>query len=353
MPAIRAIATASPPHRIVQDQARDFARRLFADDPDFFARMVSVYENAGIDTRDLCVPPAWFEEPHGWTDRNGVFTEQALTLLERAARDCLARAEIAAEAVDVLVTVSSTGIATPSLDARLMERLAFRRDVMRLPVFGLGCAGGTIGLGRAAALARAEPGSIVLLLVVELCGLAFRRDDRRKSNVIATALFGDGAAACLIRGADGGSAGALADVSGWGEYTWPDSLDVMGWSIEADGFGVIFSRDIPAMIRQGLRPAADAFLARHGHTVEDLRGLVCHPGGTKVLAAIRDALGCPDAELDCERGVLRRHGNMSAPTVLFVLADRLARKPRGLHMMLALGPGFTVGFALLDFGGAR
>jgi alkylresorcinol/alkylpyrone synthase len=353
MPAIHALATASAPYAIVQQQARDFAERLFADDPAFFERMAGVYANAGIETRQLCVPPEWFDAPHGWTDRNAVFTEQALALLETAARCCLDQAALGPEAVDAIVVVSSTGVTTPSLDARLMERLPFRRDVMRLPVFGLGCAGGSIGLGRAAAWARAEPGSRVLLLVVELCGLAFRLGDRRKSNIIATALFGDGAAACLVGGDPPDAASAPAMVKGWGEYTWPDSLDIMGWSIEEDGFGVIFSRDIPALIRRDLRPAAEAFLDRHGLGLGDLQGLICHPGGTKVLAAVEEALGFAPHSLDPERSVLRRHGNMSAPTVLFVLAERLARGDRGAHLMLALGPGFTVGFALLRLGAAE
>lgn len=351
MPAIRALSTASPPHHVAQATARSFAERLFADDPAFFERMAGVYANAGIEARQLCVPPAWFEQPHGWVDRNGTFTVEALALLERVATDCLARAGLAPQAVDALVVVSSTGVTTPSLDARLMERLPFRRDVMRLPIFGLGCAGGVMGLGRAAALARAEPASRVLLLVVELCGLAFRRADRRKNNVIATALFGDGAAAALI-GGEARDGPPLAVAEAWGEHTWPDSLDIMGWSIEEDGFGVIFSRDIPALVRHDLRRAAEAFLARHELGLADLAGLVCHPGGTKVLAAIEDSLGTGPGALDPEREVLRRHGNMSAPTVLFVLARRLARGAVGRHLMTALGPGFTAGFALLDLSGA-
>ena len=174
-------------------------------------------------------------------------------------QDCLARADVSTERVDTLVTVSTSGIATPSLDARLMEEMPFRRDVQRLPVFGLGCAGGVLGLARAAAMARAAPGSLVLLLVVELCGLTFRNRDVSKSNVIATALFGDGAAAALITCAQEVSA---PEIAGWGEHTWPDSLDVMGWRVEEDGLGVLFSRDIPAIVRERYGAALHAFLAR-------------------------------------------------------------------------------------------
>jgi alkylresorcinol/alkylpyrone synthase len=240
--------------------------------------------------------------------------------------------------------VSTTGIATPSLDARLMELLPFRRDLQRLPVFGLGCAGGVTGLARAAALARATPGSKVLLLVVELCGLTFRAQDLTKSNIIATALFGDGAAAALLS-----TAGSGARVEGWGEHTWPQSLDVMGWEIKDDGLGVLFSRDIPTLVRDELRGATDRFLARHNLNRLDLAGYVCHPGGAKVLDALEDAFELPRGALAHARATLRDYGNMSAVTVLFVLERLLPARPRaGRYLMSALGPGFTASFALLE-----
>ncbi len=346
MPSIAALATASPDYVIPQALARDYAARIFADRPGLFQRMAGVFDNAGIDTRRSCVPPDWYLEPHGWPDRNGLYVRHALDLLQTAARQCLDNAGVAAAAIDAVVAVSSTGVATPSLDARLMERLPFRRDVMRLPVFGLGCAGGVLGLARAAALAQAMPGARILLLVVELCGLAFRRRDVRKNNIVATALFGDGAAAVLLEADTTGGGGPV--LRAWGEHTWPDSLDVMGWSVEDDGLGVIFSRDIPTIVRTDMRAAADAFLARHTLTAADLDGMICHPGGTKVLAAIEDSFNLGDGALAAERAVLRRFGNMSAPTVLFVLAEKMAAGARGRHLMTALGPGFSVGFLLLD-----
>ncbi|KGM33647.1 type III polyketide synthase, partial [Inquilinus limosus] len=272
-----------------------------------------------------------------------VFLDTALDLLEDAARRCLDEAGIGAGEVDAIVTICSTGIATPSLDARLMERLPFRPDTVRLPVFGLGCAGGVLGLARAAALSRALNGT-VLLLVVELCGPTFRRGDLTKSNVVATALFGDGAAAVLIRPEDGCPA-----LGPTGEHRWPGTLDVMGWSVETDGLGVIFSRDIPTLVRNDMRPAAEGFLARHGLGLDDLSGFVFHPGGTKVVEALRDAFDLPDVAMAAERAVLRRYGNMSAVTVLFVLAEK-RRSMTGRWLLSALGPGFCAGFAVLDCG---
>ncbi len=221
--------------------------------------------------------------------------------------------------------------------------MGFRRDVQRLPIFGLGCAGGVLGLARGAAMARSMPGARVLVVVVELCGLTFRSRDEAKSNIIATALFGDGAAAALLTHGDEGMR-----VSAWGEHTWPHSLDVMGWHIEDDGFGVLFSRDIPNLVRSDLRAAADRFLAGEGLTFDDLAGLVCHPGGAKVLDALEAAFGLPPGGMAHARAVLREHGNMSAVTVLFVLERVLAGNPRGRHLLSALGPGFTAAFLLLD-----
>lgn len=344
-PVVRldAVATAAPPVTVSQAEALEGARAVFSGRSDEFERMAGVFGNAGIETRRSCVPVGWYLQAHGWPDRNGSYVENALSLLEDVARSCLDRAGLGASDIDVLLVVSSTGIATPSLDARLMERIPFRRDVVRLPVFGLGCAGGVLGFGRAAALARSDPGCRVLLMVVELCGLTFRRGDLSKSNIIATALFGDGAGGAILRAGEG-AGGILAA----GEYTWPNSLKIMGWSVEEDGLGVIFSRDIPSLVRTGLPEVAAAFLDAHGLSIGDLDGVICHPGGSKVLAALRDGFGLSEAALAVEADVLRRYGNMSAATVFFVLEEKLREAPPGRYLALALGPGFTAGFAVID-----
>ncbi len=339
------LATAVPSFALRQDEVMAQARLLFQSRAGDFDRMLPVYDNAGIETRYSCVPLTWYQAPSGWKDKNALFVEHAVALLHRAASQCLDRAGVPAERVDTIVAVSTSGVATPSLDARLMEALPFRRDVQRLPIFGLGCAGGVLGLARAAAMARAAPGSLVLFLVVELCGLTFRNTDVSKSNIIATALFGDGAAAALIvcdRDASG------PEIAGWGEYTWPDSLDVMGWRIEEDGFGVLFSRDIPAIVRKRYGKAADAFLARQGLGRRDLDGTLCHPGGAKVLDALEAVFDLPPGGMTDSRAVLRDYGNMSGATVMFVLERALRRGLRGRHLVSSLGPGFTAGFLLLE-----
>jgi len=248
--------------------------------------------------------------------------------------------------IDAIVVVSTTGIATPSLDARLMRRMNFRRNVERLPVFGLGCAGGVLGLARAAAMAIARPDTRVLFLVVELCGLTFRNQDRSKSNLVATALFGDGAAAAVISCRE-----EYADsprLGPWGEHTWPDSLDVMGWEVADDGLKVVFSRDIPTLVREDLRAVVDAFLADNGAKLGDIAGFVCHPGGAKVLDALEDCFELQRGDLGVARQVLRDHGNMSAATVLFVLREALNDGFRGRQLMTTLGPGFTAGMLVVQ-----
>jgi alkylresorcinol/alkylpyrone synthase len=292
------------------------------------------------------VPIDWYYAPQGWTERTRRFLDSADELLERVTRQCLDAARLGPEAIDAIVVVSTTGIATPSLDARLMERLPFRRDVVRLPIFGLGCAGGVLGLARAAALAAAMPGSRVLCLVVELCTLACRKDDFSPSNIVATALFGDGAAGAILASDEGGG----PRVGAAGDHTFPRSLDVMGWDVTDDGLRAIFSRDIPSLVQREFGGAARAFLERHGLTLADIARFVCHPGGVKVLNALEEVFELAPGALADARAVLRDFGNMSAVTVLFVLDRVLRETPRGRLLLTALGPGFTAGFLLLDCG---
>lgn len=354
-PRLLSLATAVPPYRLDQADVAAFARRLFAERPrEDLDRLLPVFANAGIEARYSCVPLEWYAKAHGWAEKNELYVRHALELSERAARACLERAATGADAVDAIVVASTSGIATPSLDALLAERLPLRRDVTRLPIFGLGCAGGVLGLARAAALAQAMPGANVLFVVVELCGLTFRRSDQSKSNLIASALFGDGAAAALVS-----CAGEGPCLAAWGEHTWPASLDVMGWRVEDDGFGVLFSRDIPTIVRDDFRPALDGFLARHGLALADIDHFLCHPGGAKVIAALEDAFGLQQGGLLLARAVLKDFGNMSAATVLFVLDRALAGGVmptgmrshdgrRGRSLLSAVGPGFSAGFMILE-----
>jgi alkylresorcinol/alkylpyrone synthase len=343
-PRLLSLATAVPKHILGQDTVSETARSVFgmagvAD----LERMIAVFGNAGIDRRYSTVPVAWYEAKHGWTDRNSLYLENALALIEEAGRDALDQAGLRPQDIDAVVVVSTTGIATPSLDAMLLNRLPLRNDVKRLPIFGLGCAGGVLGLSRAADLARAAPGARILFLVVELCALCFRHGDFTKSNLVATTLFGDGAGAAVLSTAGDGPALRQA-----GEFTWPHSLDIMGWDVADDGLKAIFSRDIPALVQRDLRNATEEFLARHELRLDDIGYFICHPGGAKVLDALEEAFSLTPGALGFARDTLRDYGNMSAATVLFVLKRALEAGMRGRMLMTALGPGFTAGFQLIE-----
>jgi alkylresorcinol/alkylpyrone synthase len=343
-PTILSVATAVPRFRLQQDEVAALAPRLFDRERSEIDRLMPVFENAGIATRYSCVPVDWYLAPHGWKERNALYLDNAVELLSAAATQALDESGRRPRDIAAVVVVSTTGIATPSLDALIMNRLGLPTNIVRLPIFGLGCAGGVAGLSHAANLARTLPEGDVLFLAVELCALTFRQGDISKSNIIAAALFGDGATAMVIGrpGSPGQRLGAA------GMKTWPDSLDVMGWHVEDDGLGVLFSRDIPSLVREDLRPATDDFLAGCGLSRRDLAGLVCHPGGTKVLDALEQAFGLAPGSMQAAREVLREYGNMSAVTVLFVLRRMMEQGLAGRHLMTALGPGFSAGFQILE-----
>ncbi len=341
---VLSIATAVPPYALDQEAVMARARALFARAGSDIERLLPVFANSGIERRFSCVPLDWYEDDHSWADRNRLYVENALDLLETLARDCAARADIGLDEIDHIVTVSSTGIATPSLDALLMERLAMRDDCQRLPVFGLGCAGGVLGVNRGAALAAGQPGATVLVLVVELCALTFRKNDRRKANIVATALFGDGAAGVLLRNDERAGPRLVAA----GEHRWPGTLDIMGWDVTDEGLAVQFSRDIPTLVRERFSTVTDAFLSRNGLPMAQIDGFVCHPGGAKVIEALEEVFGLQSGTMIDARETLRSYGNMSAATVLFVLQRAWKRGLRGRNLLTALGPGFTAAFGVLD-----
>jgi alkylresorcinol/alkylpyrone synthase len=320
------------------------ARSIFQGRYHDFSRLANVFATSGIRTRHAVRPLAWFDQVRDWSERTDAYLEGAKVLFIDAARKALASAGMTARDIDTVVTVSSTGIAAPTLEARAFGEMGFREDVRRVPVFGLGCAGGTSGLGIAARLAAAEPGARVLLVVVELCTLAFRLDKPTKSNIVASALFGDGAAACVLQSApdradrDGG----LATIEASGEHLWPDTLDIMGWVVDPQGFDVIFSRAIPPFAQAHAASAVAAILARSGLSLDDVDRFVLHPGGAKVIAALERSLSLDQGTLQHERAVLSAYGNMSAPTVLFVLKQALKAGLPRRTLLGAMGPGFTM-----------
>lgn len=335
--ALLGIGTTVPPHKLEQREIASIAQGLFAERYPDFERLASVFYSAGIASRHFIMPPEWYMEPRHWPDRTEAYLRGAEALFIDAAEKALAHAGISASEVDAIVTVSSTGIATPSLEARVAGIMEFRPNISRIPVFGLGCAGGAAGLSLAAKLAEARPGSNVLVVAVEICSTAFRLDELNKANIVATALFADGAAATVLRSGDGG----ICHVEGAGEHTWPDTLNIMGWNVDTEGLGVIFDRDIPPFARRHFGPAIEEILGCMGLTKEDVDRFCCHPGGAKVIRGLEETLALERNSLDHERAVLADFGNMSAPTVLFVLERMIKAGLPTRTALTALGPGFS------------
>ena len=338
------LATSVPPYVIEQAQAKETGRRAFGGRAALFERLSGVFDNAGIAKRHIVAPVEWYEQPHGWAERNAIYLQAAESLFEEVARRAIQNAGLDPGEVDGVVTVSTTGIATPSLEARVGPRLGLRENVRRVPIFGLGCAGGVSGLATAARLASAEPGSRWLFVTVETCSISIRLDSDDPAAVVATALFGDGAAAAIVS-SQGESIGRIA---GSGEKLWPDTQRIMGWDVEDPGLAVVFDRAIPPFIEAELALAIDDMLAAFGLKRQDIDRMCCHPGGVKVIDAIETALDLPQGELNLEREVLNDFGNMSAPTALFVLERLIERGLPKRVLMAAFGPGFTCAGMLLE-----
>jgi len=342
------LATAVPPHVLEQDEV---ARRIRATFGRFFERnpqLCDVFVNSGIDRRYSVRPIDWIEQPHDWSERAAAYLEGAGGLFVTVAASALEQARLDAADIDIVISVTSSGIATPSLEARAGRQLGFRPNVCRVPLFGLGCAGGATGLALATRLARANPGQRVLLVVVELNTLAFRSDRAAKTDVIASALFGDGAAAAVLQTqTDDDAAIRIGDAA---EHTWPETLDIMGWTVDPVGLGVVLSRALPRFIEQRLAAPARQFMAAAG--LNGSTKFVCHPGGAKVVAAIETALELDTGTLAHERAVLREFGNMSSPTLLFVLKRALESGLSGPVALAAMGPGFTASFLAAEAGHA-
>jgi alkylresorcinol/alkylpyrone synthase len=360
-PRILGVGTAVPEHTVSQAMARDFAGRMFGRHRRDIDRLLPVFDHSGVEQRHFCVPAAWFAEPHTFGERNDLYVRHATSLSTTAAQRALDDSGLRAGDIGTVLFVSTTGMATPSLDARLALALGCTDDVRRDATFGHGCAGGVGGLARAAAHARADPDRAVLLVATELCGLTFQGDDWSKANFVSTSLFADGAAAVVVAGdgvdadLDAGHTGPpriIADSS----VLWPDTEDVMGFEFTDRGLEVVLSQSVPELVRERFAASVDTVCDRAGIDVSDVDHYVLHPGGAKVLEAYADVLPVDAQQLCWSREVLRTHGNMSAPTALFVLRMVLdaarAQSDRGpvagdLALVSAMGPGFAAEHVVL------
>ena len=343
---IAATATAVPPFCIGQDEVRAYLQRVFSLDGARLQAMLAIVGHSEVNQRYCVQPIDDIIEPRPLDEISRAYAEHSVRLGAEVTADCLARAGLPPTAVDLVITVSCTGVMIPSLDAHLANRFGFRPDVRRLPITELGCAAGASALARAADFLRAYSGATVLIVAVELPSLTFQRHDTSQANLISSILFGDGAAAVVVVGDEGRGPRIVRAES----YLFPRSLDAMGFDLKEGGFHIVLSREVPDMIRERVRGLVDGFLARAGLRREELSAFIVHPGGQKLLCFIEEELGLTRQDTECSWHVLREYGNQSSASVLFVLHEWLARHTpaSGAHGLLAaFGPGFSADMLLL------
>ncbi len=350
MPSLAAVSKFDFPHKVEQQKVKECAKELFATSFPKVDRMLSAFDNTEIKTRNLCMPLGYYRNPHTFGEQNDEYIRIALEYSVQTIEACIALAEIEKETITDLIFVSTTGLSTPSLDALIINKMQLNQHVNRTPIFGLGCAGGVAGFSKASILAKANPDAVVLFVAVELCSLTFLRNDYSKSNFIGSSLFADGVAVCIITGDNHinktkNTIKFLATQS----KLYYNSLDVMGWKFDDGGFKVLFSQDIPSIIANNIANDVATFLATNQLKLSDIRNFIFHPGGKKVLTAYEQALIVEGDFLKNTREVMNDYGNMSSPTVLYVLERFFTGDfEDGYGLMVSMGPGFSCEMALLQ-----
>lgn len=347
---IASVGRAFPPHYYDQDALLQALERRWAGQMFNRDRLSRLHKNVLVGGRYLALPIEEYDELTSWGKANDAWIRVAQEVGGEAVLDALTRAGLTPGEVDAMMFVTVTGVATPSIDARLINRLKLPVGMKRYPIFGLGCVAGAAGISRAADYVRAYPDQVAVLLSVELCSLTLQSEDLSIPNLIASGLFGDGAAAVVVVGEEREAHGPriLATRS----IFYPDSERIMGWDISENGFKIVLSADVPKVVDEFLRADVDTFLEDHGLTRADIASWVCHPGGPKVLEAMETALELPDGALDLTWRSLREVGNLSSTSVLLVLEETLEHRrplPGSWGMLLAMGPGFCSELVLLQW----
>ncbi|MFC7686005.1 type III polyketide synthase [Ureibacillus sp. GCM10028918] len=358
MPKIASISTYNPPHKLEQSNIEQLTKELFTNNISQLERLLKVFENGEIKQRNFCVPLEWHKEQHSFEERNNLYINLAVEYGVNVIEACLSNTlfleqPLSPKDIDVIIFVSSTGISTPSIDARIMNKLEFSDRMKRIPIWGLGCAGGAAGISRAFDYCLAHPEAKVLVVCVELCSLTFQPNDFSKSNLVGASLFADGVSCLLVCGdhATIKNKMPMPYIINTASKWMPDSEGVMGWDLKNDGLHVIFSRDIPSIISKWLGPFITDFLEEQNLSKEQIDYLVAHPGGKKVLAAYEETLDMNEQHTTISREVLQHHGNMSSPTVHYVLEQFMLRESKSgsFGLLLALGPGFSGEAILLEW----
>jgi len=352
MTKIIAVQSAFPANRHPQSELTSAYAELSGLDPARHALLRRLHGNSGVDTRHIALPLPDYRTLRGVEASNDRYIDKALDLGERALRGALESAGLTGGDLDLLIVTSVTGVAVPSLDARLIPRLGLRADVKRLPIFGLGCVAGAAGLGRLHDYLLGWPGHTAALLAVELCTLDLPVTELTTADLVVSGLFGDGAVALVAAGARaaGGRAATGPRVIASRSEVYPDSGDTLGWRLGSDGFRIVLTAELADVVEQRLAGSVTSFLAAHGLTADDVKSWVCHPGGPRVIDAVQKSLELPDSAVEASRRSLAEAGNMSSASVLHILEQIAAngRPPPGsAGLMIGLGPGVSAELVLL------
>jgi alkylresorcinol/alkylpyrone synthase len=308
--------------------------------------MMAVIDNARVQKRHFVFPVDYIIQPRALSKTSNEYREHAIHLAKQVAEKCLAQAQLRPEAIDMIVTVSCTGVMIPSVDAYLINELGFRSDIKRLPITELGCAAGAAALGRVSEFLRAFPSAKALVIAVELPSLTFQRGNVSQANLISAALFGDGAAAALVVG----EASKGPEILDAASHLFPHSIDAMGFDLHDTGFHIVLSKEVPQLIRDQIQRLVCVFLARHGLKTEQISAFLLHPGGQKLLSYVEEELGVSPESTRPSWRVLADYGNLSSASVLFILHEWLTQRsvPSGEYgLMAAFGPGFSAEMLLL------
>ena len=350
MPSLAAISKIDFPFKVDQQEVKQCAKNLFAPSFPQVERMMGAFDNTEIKTRNFCKPLDYYSTLHTFREQNADYIRLSLEYSVKAIEECISSAQINKNEITDIFFISTTGLSTPSLDALIINEMKLNTNISRTPIFGLGCAGGVAGFSKAGILAKTNPDAVVLLVSVELCSLTFLRNDYSKSNFIGSSLFADGIAACIITGDNhvNKTKNSITFLAAQSKLYY-DTLDVMGWEFHDSGFKVLFSQNIPTLISQNIYDDVSSFLGKHQLELSDIKNFIFHPGGKKVLTAYEEALKAEGDFLKNTREVMNDNGNMSSPTVLYVLERFFSQGfENGYGLMTAMGPGFCSEMVLLQ-----
>jgi alkylresorcinol/alkylpyrone synthase len=346
-------ASAFPDYYYPQEQLTASLRGIWAKNGGQAAVLERFHRNMTVKGRYLALPIEAYDKPAGFGERNTAWIQTALELGEETVRKLLESSGLEANEVNLFAFTTVTGIAVPSIDARLMNRISFSRKMKRMPLFGLGCLGGAAGIARAADYLRGHPTEVALVLSIELCSLTFQNDDLTIANVVSSGLFGDGAAGVLMVGREHHLAkSGMPEVMGSQSWFFPHTEDIMGWNVQDSGLQVVLSADVASVAEENLRPAINSFLQDYNLSIEDIAYWIAHPGGPKVMDAIEKGLQLSENALQVSRDCLKSVGNISSASVLLILKEtqsRFAPQPGSYGLLMAMGPAFCAEFVLLKW----